>query len=67
MKSSKDLRDILRKTINDVRDGKISSIRATAIARLGEVEVRSAISEIEYRRSKSDTGEIEYFEEADNA
>lgn len=48
MKRSEELRRQIRETINGVHSGKINTEIANSIARLADVEIRSAVAEVRY-------------------
>lgn len=49
--------------MDDVVSGAMSTDKASAIARLGNVEVKSVVAELNYQRHRSKKVKIDFFED----
>lgn len=63
MKRNKQLRIILAKTIDGVLDNTVSTEKASAVAKLANVEVKTVCAEINYQRHRSEAVKIDFFED----
>ena len=63
MKRSKQLQILIAKSMDDVVSGAMSTDKASAIARLGNVEVKSVVAELNYQRHRSKKVKIDFFED----
>ena len=68
MKRNKQLRAIIAQSINGVLNDTLSSDKASSIARLANVEVKTVCAELAYQRHRSESVRIDFFEdEVDSA
>lgn len=63
MKRNKQLRTLLAKSIDGVLDNSLSIEKASAVAKLANVEVKTVCAEIHYQRHRSEAVRIDFFEE----
>lgn len=63
MTRSQQLRNELAQTVREVRSAALGHDVGNTIARLSDVEVKSAIAEITYLKNRRVIGPIDFFEE----
>jgi hypothetical protein len=63
MKRNKQLQSVLAKSIDGVLDNSLSTEKASAVAKLANVEVKTVCAEINYLRHRSETVRIGFFED----